>query len=884
MNKVKGSILAAMTTVVIACTQQTAQEHIDIANRLLQENDQKAAVIELRNAAKKEPNNIEVRYILAETYFSMGQLASAEKEYAKALELGKNANSVAVPLARSLYLQDKFSDLVYLNIDPSISDTQTLNDYNSLVSMAHFRLGEFDQSMSRLAFAGGDTPNSSLGKVALAYNTWRSDKEQALSLVTEALKQTPTSIEGLMLSGFLNTNLNNFEQAENSFNKVLEQIPSLHTVRLYLADVYVKNRKLEEAQKQADFILKIAHEQPLANQIKAVALFEQRDYAQALRHAEKAIQNGINSDSNKLLAGLSAFQTENFEQAHNFLSSIRARLGEGHPAKKAFAMTQLRLGYTVDVSDTLDSIGDFGEQDSELLTAASYEMIRAGNLSLAKKTVNTLSSIDLNSAESLTQLGVLKLSLNDLEGLTSLEKAIAIDESLPQARMALAAAYIQTGNYDRALTLGLEWLEEDANNKEGLNLVALAYLNKKDYPQAENHFAKALAVDEKLIAPLMYFASKHYLAEEHSDADNYLTKVLAQKSDYIPALRLNYKNKTQLGSGEQGLDAIKQAAEAPLASYALQLLYAEALYSKRQFKGAIEYLTQLETLNADKASRHWNLLAAAYIKNNDLNNAIDTFGSWLTVSPRLENVWLKKIELEELNVSLTRALGTAEAALLQMPQSVKVTLTKASLLAKSGNGKDAEKLLDSLPNEVNELSFAKTVRGHVMALKGNNRSALPLLLEGYESEPQLQNATLVFVTYKALGQHDEAYSFMENHIKANGADLKATLLLANELLFKQPGKSKQYYSVLAQHKTDNALVYNNLAYLHLKDNELEQADEIAARAVEMAPNTAAYLDTAGMVKIALNEKDAAIRLLRKANRLNPNDADIKNNLRKAEAL
>ena len=884
MNKVKGSILAAMTTVVIACTQQTAQEHIDIANRLLQENDQKAAVIELRNAAKKEPSNIEVRYILAETYFSMGQLASAEKEYAKALELGKNANAVAVPLARSLYLQDKFSDLVYLNLDPSISDTEILNDYNSLVSMAHFRLGQFDQSASRLAFASNKTPENALGKVALAYNSWRTDKEQALSLVNEAMKQVPNSSEALILSGFLNTNLANFEQAESSFNKALEQVPSLHTVRLYLADVYIKNRKLEEAQKQADFILRISHEQPLANQIKAVALFEQRDYAQALRHAEKAIQNGINSDSNKLLAGLSAFQTENYEQAHNFLSSIRARLSDNHPAKKAFAMTQLRLGYTVDVGETLDSIGEFGQQDSDLLTAASYEMIRAGNLSLAKKTVNTLSSIDLNSAESLTQLGVLKLSLNDLEGLTSLEKAIAIDESLPQARMALAAAYIQTGNYDRALALGLEWLDEDANNKEGLNLVALAYLNKKDYPQAENYFTKALAVDENLIAPLMYFASKHYLAEEHKDADNYLTKVLAQKSSYIPALRLNFKNKTQLGNEEQGLTAIKQAAEVPLASYALQLLYAEALYSKRMFKEAIEYLTQLETLNTDRASRHWNLLAAAYIKNNDLNNAIDTFGSWLTVSPRLENVWLKKIELEELNISLTRALGTAEAALLQMPQSVKVTLTKASLLAKSGKANEAEKLLDSLPSEVNALSFAKTIRGHVMALNGNNRGALPLLLEGYESEPQLQNATLVFVTYKALNQHNEAYSFMENHIAANSSDLKATLLLANELLFKQPNKSKKYYSVLAENNTQNALVYNNLAYLHLQDNELEQADKIAAKAVEIAPNIAAYLDTAGMVKIALNDKGAAIRLLRKANRLSPNDAEIRNNLRKAEAL
>jgi Tfp pilus assembly protein PilF len=75
------------------------------ATQYRQKGDNKAALIQLKNAASKSPEDAEVRFALAALYNTTGDPLSAEKEIRKAISLGVDAARTAPELAKALQMQ-----------------------------------------------------------------------------------------------------------------------------------------------------------------------------------------------------------------------------------------------------------------------------------------------------------------------------------------------------------------------------------------------------------------------------------------------------------------------------------------------------------------------------------------------------------------------------------------------------------------------------------------------------------------------------------------------------------------------------------------------------------------------------------------------------------
>src|SRR5687767_10964848 len=74
------------------------------AKDYLAKNDNKSAIIQLKNALQSKPNVAEARFLLGTALLATGDANSAEKELRKALELNYPAEQVIPPLARALVL------------------------------------------------------------------------------------------------------------------------------------------------------------------------------------------------------------------------------------------------------------------------------------------------------------------------------------------------------------------------------------------------------------------------------------------------------------------------------------------------------------------------------------------------------------------------------------------------------------------------------------------------------------------------------------------------------------------------------------------------------------------------------------------------------------
>ena len=79
------AVLAAVF--LVGCAPDKPEALVASAKEYLARNDRNAAVIQLKNALQKDPDNAEARFLLGKALLENGELAAAEKELNKANEL-----------------------------------------------------------------------------------------------------------------------------------------------------------------------------------------------------------------------------------------------------------------------------------------------------------------------------------------------------------------------------------------------------------------------------------------------------------------------------------------------------------------------------------------------------------------------------------------------------------------------------------------------------------------------------------------------------------------------------------------------------------------------------------------------------------------------------
>ena len=87
IRQIKCCVLLFMSFTLFSCDAQVDdQQVVSVAREHYDQNQLRAAVIELKNALQVNPANAEARYLLGEIHFEVGDAASAEKEYKRAIE------------------------------------------------------------------------------------------------------------------------------------------------------------------------------------------------------------------------------------------------------------------------------------------------------------------------------------------------------------------------------------------------------------------------------------------------------------------------------------------------------------------------------------------------------------------------------------------------------------------------------------------------------------------------------------------------------------------------------------------------------------------------------------------------------------------------------
>ncbi|MFT7005551.1 MAG: putative PEP-CTERM system TPR-repeat lipoprotein [Colwellia sp.] len=883
---IKSSVLLVLFFFLsIGCTPKRSTEELLIsAQKYIQDKDQSSAVIELKNVIKLQSNNIQARIMLGNIYLSSGNGIDAQKEFEKAETHQGDPDKYYPALARALYLQYKPEDILSLELN-YLNNEESMKAVLFYKGAAAYQMGELEQAERFFNESKSIKFDSVFGQLSEVHlNVLQKNVKNAMKIVNDILVVDPENLDALYFKARLSLNLRSYPEAVSLFEQYSKLQPNDLQSLLILASAYVKNSQYDEAESLADKLLKIAPYNGLINQIKGVARYYNKDMELASLHLNKAIQNNYTTTETLLLAGLSEFQLENYEQALTHLQKIEAVLPNTHLAKKIIAIIRIQLGYDDGIESDFANLENLTEQDASLLNAASYELFKEGKLDGANTLLNQSIALNSQKPDDIIRQGTLRLSMQDVEGIADLERALELDPNSKIGKSALASAYLSTKNYDKALKVANEWQKN--NDIAGFNLAGIVYSRLNEIEKAEAAFSSALIQNKTNVVSLMFFISKALKNKATDVAFEHLNTVLTAYPNYLPGISLNYAAHKQNGDSSPGLAAAKKFVENAPDNLNARLLYAEMLVVEKQPKKVIQLLSE-QTIEQENITLpyFWLVLGDSYIATKQYEKALYTFEAWTKAMPNSRAAWIKVISIHEVFRDYSSALKTTQQALKQAVNDQQLRLIETRFLIETENFEQAQLNIDTYFSANNEyITGVQGLEGRILLGKKQYKAAQAKLLPYYKARPNLETVTLVYTTYIAMKQQAAGNVFLEEHLNSHPKDVSTMLLLANSKSATSPLEASRLYQSILDINPSNVIALNNLAWLKLQNNSVEEADRLAQDGLKIYPNSVTLLDTAANIKEKIGDIKNAKILIEKALKLAPTSTEIQSSFKRISKL
>ncbi len=428
-------------------------------------------------------------------------------------------------------------------------------------------------------------------------------------------------------------------------------------------------------------------------------------------------------------------------------------------------------------------------------------------------------------------------------------------------------------------------LKDNPKAPEYYNLRALLEVLEKKPEAARHSYEKALSIDPSNVLSLLGLAQLKIEAGELDQAKEYVNKVLNINSKNINAYQLlagiAVKQK-QYAEYETvlltALDKVKGniALEKAVISDLIKLYG----FQKRPEKGL--------SLSEDLAKRHPNnsqvlsVLAVAQIMADKKDLAENTLRQLIGQEKQdvASRLLLAKLLMGQPGKD-NETLGLLDEAMAIDPKNTQAITLKAVYLTKLQRYPEALDLANKASQQFPALSLGNALKGGVYLAEKKLDQALESFQQAYKTQPNDKLLFVIVDLMKAQKQQTEAIALLEKALKkapGNNAihfNLAETYLQSND-----PAKAEKHYQAILATQPENVLALNNLAWLYAQQNN-PKALELAKKAFDLAPESAAIVDTYGYVLVKQGKPAEGLAMLKKAAGLAPKANDIQFHLAEA---
>lgn len=840
----------------------------------------------LKEVLKADSRFLPAHVLLARVYLEQGDGAQAEKELRIALRLGADRSLVILPLADAYAHQRKYRQTLDTiqtgNFNPSLN-AKILGRRGD----AFLHLGKKDEALIAYREAAYLSPKATaplLGQAGVHMAT--GDFDQAEVLVTAALDRNFQDPEAWQVKGLIKHARGQLREALQHYSHALSLDEDSHSLRVARAGVSMDLGKDREALSDLEYLAEKDLFDPQVYYLLGVvqarlglAEDSQKSMQQAnemlLALPEKVVRE---HGETLLLSSLVAYSLGEWEKARDYLKDYVSR-HPGSPGGRKLLGSLLFGNADYDkairvLEPALEQIPD----DHKLLTLLGKAYLKKGWSVVAVETLQRAVAAGATDPDTKTQLArALLASGKEEEGLAQLREVFEQNPIAREAGTTLVLEYLKRTRYRAAAEIALVLSERYQDDMELLNLLAGTEVAAGDLVAARAHYQRILQEDPGHLVVGVNLAKIDRAEGRFEQARERLERLAKLHSASDLVLTEMARLELDQGNRDAAIERMQKAVALNERSLTHQLLLGELYLQAETYEALYQLGQKLDRLFPGEG-RVRSLIGRAYLAEGRLGKARNEFRSMSKRAGSNARIFLEAGRLSHAAGDNEWAAWSLSNALKIKPDWLepRVMLIEVYLLV--GKKEKAADLLGHLVRHQPDLPVTQRLAGDLALVSGDTGQAIEAYQTGLRMGGGENIAMRLFQAHIASNDLEKAVGFLEAEISGKETDRMSPLLgkaLAEGYLrLDNRTRARAIYEQLVADGLQDASVFNNLAMIHAED-DVPKALQLARRAHEIAPDSAAISDTLGWLLVQEGQAAEGLLHLRNAHLRAASDRDIR---------
>jgi cellulose synthase operon protein C len=885
LNSVLNPWLAVGLGIVLlgGCGGDSPDALVKSARAYLAKGDSSAAIIQLRNALQKAPDNAEARYLLGTTLTDRRDPDGAVKELRKAVELGYPVDEAVPALAHALVDDGDAKELIDEYGTTMLGSPDAQAALKTTIGNAQLQLGnrkEAETAFNAALAAKADSANALLGIATLRAGS--GDAAGANKIIDTVLAQPNPPPEASLFKARLLVDEGQREPASALLLKLVDAKPDYLQARYLLTSLLIEKGELDQAAVQVAAIRKSSKLDARAYYFEALIASRRGELSAAREALQQVLKSAPDYVPGLLLAGEIEFRAKQYNQAENYLRRVLKAAPGLVYGQRLLAATYLRLGSPAKALEVLQPALSHDTRDPMLMAVAGEAYLAHGDVAKAAQYFAQTTALDPKNAAARTRLGQVRFAEGDSEGaIRDLEAASAMDPNVSPADLALIANLLRQKQYDQALAAVEQLEKKQPNSPLVYNLKGLVYLSKRDMGTARANFEHALQVQADFLPAVANLAQLDRIENKPDAARKRYDALLAKDPKNDQAL-LGLANLLQLLGGDPNeIEALLKKAVAANpqsinARVALVTLYARRGDGKRALIAAQEANSALPD-----DPRSVEMLGQMQLATGDSAQAVGTYSKLVAAQPDAVAPLLRLAGALVANKDYDKAIEKLHDALVIKPDLYEASRDIVTVYVISGRSDQALTEIKAMQRRAPNDMRAYALEGDFWGSQKKWREAEAAFRVAQKHAPDDGVVEVkVYATMTNGGKPTAAELDVDKWLQDHPKDVVVRNYLAESALRRHDYKTAaKHYQAIAALQPDNALIINNLAYVAGELGD-PKALSYAEKATALAPGSPETLDTLGMLLVKTGDVTQGLAKLQKAAELAPNKSDIRLHLAK----
>jgi putative PEP-CTERM system TPR-repeat lipoprotein len=859
---------------VTACSKaQTSQALVAEAKQYQLKGDNKAAIIQLKNAIQKNPDDSESRYLLGTIYYNTGDPKSAEKELRKALSLGMSPDKVLPILGKCLIAMGEFQKV--LDETKQVSGGKESAEMSSLRGNAFQALGKSTEAKTSFEIALKYDANFPDALIGLArHSLLEKDIESATGYSDRAVSQNPQNPDVWLFKGDLLRAQGKTGPALAAYDQSLKIQPNNIQAHLSRAFLEIASEQFDAAKLDIDAAHKDTPNDLRIKYTQALLDFRQGKSAAALEALQQVLRAAPENMPSILLAGAVQYTLGSMPQAEQYLKKYLNTNPDNLYARKLLAATLLKSHQTQEAINVLSPALKDTQQDVQLFTLAGQLSMQAGDFAKATEYFAKASALSPKEAGLHSALGLSKLALGENDrAVAEMETAVGLDTKSPKSSVLLVLTHLRLKEYDEALAAAIVIEKEQPDDPLAYNLKGAAYLGKNDIAAARASFEKAASI-QPINFPALVNLVRLDLQEKNPDAaKKRLEAFLDKDKKNIQVMTMLAGLDQSRGQNKEATDFLERASKENPDMLEPALLLAFHYLHIGEKQKALTLAQKLQGSNPENLQT-LDILAKTQMANGDHTAALKTYYQIAAIKPDSAAIQYNIASIHMAMENPSAASDALKKALSLEPNYLDAQLAMATLKLRNEDYDGALSIARQIQKNNGKSPLGYVMEGDVLLVQKKPALAAKAYEQALAIGKSGQLMVKLHASLSQAGKSKEANSRLTQWIKEHPTDIPPHIYLAQRYLSEKQYKAAiEQFQAILQQDPKNIIALNDLAWTYHQEKD-PHALEYAEKANQLEPANPAVLDTLGWILIEQGDTTRGLPLLQKANSLAPKAAEI----------